>query len=59
MLLFNRSSNINLPSTSAFWGRFKPKNKEPDLRQQAAQMSLEAQRLLTLVFGEQESIHKV
>lgn len=59
MLLFNRSANINLPNQSGFWGRFKPKNKEPDLRQQAAQMSLETQRLLTLVFGEQESIHKV
>ncbi|XP_006458084.1 hypothetical protein AGABI2DRAFT_63607 [Agaricus bisporus var. bisporus H97] len=59
MLLFNRSANINLPNQPGFWGRFKPKNKEPDLRQQAAQMSLETQRLLTLVFGEQESIHKL
>lgn len=58
LFFFNRTSNASLPAQS-FWGKLKPKNKEGDLRQQAAQMSMTRQRLLTLVFGEQETLHLV
>lgn len=58
LLFFNRSTSTSLPAQS-FWGKLKPKNKEGDLRQQAAQMAMTRQRLLTLVFGEQETLHLV
>ncbi|KAF9454533.1 hypothetical protein P691DRAFT_309862 [Macrolepiota fuliginosa MF-IS2] len=57
MLLSPASTSASLPSGQSFWGKLKPKNKEGDLRQQAAQMSMTRQRLLTLVFGEQETLH--
>ena len=55
----HRSINASLPQPS-FWDKFKPKNKDADMRdRQAAQMALARQRLLTLVFGDMETIRMV
>jgi hypothetical protein len=51
-----RSTSGSLPSQS-FWGKFKPKNNKDIDRD--AQMALSRQRLLTLVFGEMETIRMV
>ncbi|KAH8833650.1 hypothetical protein DL96DRAFT_1577846 [Flagelloscypha sp. PMI_526] len=56
MLLSPASSNASLGHSQGFWGKFKPKNKEPDPRDRNAQMALSRQRLLTLCFGELETI---
>lgn len=57
-----RASNASLPS-QGFWGRFKtPKGgKEMKLEQQQPQpaMPLARQRLLTLAFGDMETIRVV
>ncbi|KAJ3869986.1 MAG: hypothetical protein NXY57DRAFT_593315 [Lentinula lateritia] len=55
MLLSPAGSNASLTSNS-FWNKFKSKNKEPDLREKQAQMALTRTRLLTLAFGEMETI---
>ncbi|OCH94944.1 hypothetical protein OBBRIDRAFT_746359 [Obba rivulosa] len=56
-MLSPATSNASLPS-QGFWGRFRPpRNKEADIREkQAAQMALTRQRLLTLAFGDMETI---
>lgn len=56
--LHSRGSNASLTSNS-FWNKFKSKNKEPDLREKQAQMALTRTRLLTLAFGEMETIRTV
>ncbi|KAL0946840.1 hypothetical protein HGRIS_013008 [Hohenbuehelia grisea] len=53
MLLSPASTNGSLPSQS-FWGKFKPKPKDDMNRQ--AQMALARQRLLTLAYGDMETI---
>lgn len=55
--LYHRSTSASLPSQS-FWGKFKPKNKE-DMRDRQAQMALARQRLLTMAFGDMETIRMV
>ncbi|KAI0797981.1 hypothetical protein C8Q75DRAFT_801883 [Abortiporus biennis] len=56
MLLSPAASNASLPG-QGFWGRFKtPKSKEMELREKQAQMALTRQRLLTLAFGDMETI---
>lgn len=55
MLLSPASTSASLPSQS-FWGKFKPKNKETDMRDKQAQMALARQRLLTLAYGDMETI---
>ncbi|KAJ3732211.1 hypothetical protein DFJ43DRAFT_1074272 [Lentinula guzmanii] len=55
MLLSPTGSNASLTSPS-FWNKFKSKNKEPDLREKQAHMALTRSRLLTLAFGEMETI---
>ncbi|KAF8746085.1 hypothetical protein AX14_000148 [Amanita brunnescens Koide BX004] len=45
-----------LPSTS-FWGKFKPKSKDDP--RPPAQMALQAQRHLTLIFGDLETVQKL
>jgi hypothetical protein len=62
-LLSPRASNVSLPSAS-FWSKLKPgggKNlKEADIRQQQQQqMALSRQRLLTLVYGDMETVRMV
>ncbi|KAK7446388.1 hypothetical protein VKT23_004240 [Stygiomarasmius scandens] len=48
------STSASLPSNSgSFWGRFKPKNKEPE---KPPHMALARTRLLTLAFGDMETI---
>ncbi|KXN86875.1 hypothetical protein AN958_09470, partial [Leucoagaricus sp. SymC.cos] len=59
LLFFNSTTSASLPATNSFWGKLKPKNKEGDLRQQATTMAMTRQRLLTLVCGEQETLHLV
>ncbi|KAF7304916.1 hypothetical protein MKEN_01205900 [Mycena kentingensis (nom. inval.)] len=54
MLLSPASTSASLPSQS-FWGKFKPKTKD-DLRDKQAQMALARQRLLTLAYGDMETI---
>ncbi|KAK7054844.1 hypothetical protein VNI00_003307 [Paramarasmius palmivorus] len=55
MLFSPRSSNGGLPNQS-FWGRFRPKSKEPDKPPPMPPMALTRQRLLTLAFGDMETI---
>jgi len=56
MLLSPAASNASLPS-QGFWGRFKtPRNKEQQLPQKQPEMALARQRLLTLAFGDMETI---
>ncbi|TFY72650.1 hypothetical protein EVG20_g325 [Dentipellis fragilis] len=62
MLLSPASSNASLPSSS-FWSKLKgpgggksQKDKESDLRHQQANMALSRQRLLTLVYGDMETV---
>ncbi|PFH54311.1 hypothetical protein AMATHDRAFT_580 [Amanita thiersii Skay4041] len=57
MLHSPASTTTSLPSAT-FWGKFKPKPKE-DIRASQAQMAVQSQRLLTLVFGEVETIQKL
>ena len=59
----SRGSNASLPS-QGFWSKLKPgggKNiKESDIRQhQQQQMALSRQRLLTLVYGDMETVRMV
>lgn len=62
MILF-RSSNAGLPGAAGFWGKWRsPKGgKDMSLNQPAAQpqMALQRQRLLTLAFGDMETIRVV
>ena len=52
-------NNGHLPQqSSGFWGKFKPKPKEPEPAP-PAQMAVARQRLLTLVFGDMETIRIV
>ena len=58
-----RASNASLPG-QGFWSKLKPggggKNmKESDLRQQQQPMALSRQRLLTLVYGDMETVRMV
>ncbi|KAF5381086.1 hypothetical protein D9615_003990 [Tricholomella constricta] len=53
MLLSPASTSAGLPN---FWDKFKPKNKDVDMRDRQAQMALARQRLLTLAFGDMETI---
>ncbi|KAI0054132.1 hypothetical protein FA95DRAFT_1551939 [Auriscalpium vulgare] len=59
MLSSPAPTNASLPSPG-FWSKFKPvgnKNKEADIRhQQQQQQALSRQRLLTLVFGDMETV---
>jgi hypothetical protein len=60
---FRRGSNASLPSTG-FWSKLKPgggrNSKEADMRQQQQpQMALSRQRLLTLVYGDMETVRMV
>jgi hypothetical protein len=60
----NRSTSASLPSQS-FWGKFKGgsggggKNIKDDMREQQAQMAIARQRLLTLAYGDMETIRMV
>ncbi|KIM87141.1 hypothetical protein PILCRDRAFT_299674 [Piloderma croceum F 1598] len=57
MLLSPASTNGNLPSSSSFWGKLKGKsNKEAEFRERQAQMALSRQRLLTMAYGDMETI---
>ena len=58
LALLDRSTSASLPSQS-FWGKFKPKTKETDMRDKQAQMALARQRLLTLAYGDMETIRMV
>ncbi|KAI0322217.1 hypothetical protein OF83DRAFT_1167742 [Amylostereum chailletii] len=58
MLASPASTNSSLPS---FWHKFKGGKREPDIRQQQQQqpppqMALSRQRLLTLVYGDMETV---
>ncbi|KAJ7632671.1 hypothetical protein FB45DRAFT_913120 [Roridomyces roridus] len=53
MLLSPASTSASLPQS--FWGKFKPKGKE-DMRDKQSQMALARQRLLTLAYGDMETI---
>ena len=53
---FNRSTSTSLPN-QAFWSKFKPKGKEPEDKQ--GPMSVARQRLMTLAYGEFETLLKV
>ncbi|KAH7889215.1 hypothetical protein F5I97DRAFT_1827122 [Phlebopus sp. FC_14] len=57
MLLSPASTSASLPSQS-FWGKFKNKksDKESDYREKQAQMALARQRLLTLAYGDMETV---
>jgi hypothetical protein len=51
------SASSSLPQSSSFWGKFKPKNNKEDMmRDRQAQLALARQRLLTLAYGEMETI---
>lgn len=54
-----RGSNVSLSAGGSFWGRLKPKNKENELREKQAQMALARTRLLTLAYGDMETIRLV
>lgn len=64
----NRSTSASLPSQS-FWGKFKggggggggggKNNKDVDMRDKQAQMAIARQRLLTLAYGDMETIRMV
>lgn len=61
LMFFHSGSNASLPS-QGFWGRFKtPKGgNQMDLKQAPPpQMTLSRQRLLTLAFGEMETVRMV
>ncbi|KAJ8078832.1 hypothetical protein PM082_013115 [Marasmius tenuissimus] len=47
------SAGGSLPQNSGFWNKFKPKSKEPE---KPPPMALSRPRLLTLAFGEMETI---
>ncbi|KAG9226274.1 hypothetical protein CCMSSC00406_0003153 [Pleurotus cornucopiae] len=55
MLLSPASTSASLPSQS-FWNKLRPKGNKDDTRDRQAQMALARQRLLTLVYGEMETI---
>ncbi|CAK5277408.1 unnamed protein product [Mycena citricolor] len=55
MLLSPASTSASLPSQS-FWGKFKPKGNKDEMRDKTSQMALARQRLLTLAFGDMETI---
>ncbi|KAJ2931881.1 hypothetical protein H1R20_g5209, partial [Candolleomyces eurysporus] len=44
------------PQSGSFWGKFKQKPKEPDPPSNPQQMAVARTRLLTLVFGDMETI---
>jgi hypothetical protein len=61
----NRSTSASLPPQS-FWGKFKgggggggKNSKEVDMRDKQAQMAIARQRLLTLAYGDMETIRMV
>ncbi|KAF7323010.1 hypothetical protein HMN09_00080700 [Mycena chlorophos] len=54
MLLSPASTSASLPSQS-FWGKFKPQKKD-EMRDKQSQMALARQRLLTLAYGDMETI---
>ena len=60
VLFLHRGSNASLPSQS-FWQKFKtPRGgNQMDLKQAPPPMALTRQKLLTLVFGEMETIRMV
>lgn len=55
-----RSTSASLPSQS-FWGKLKGKkqDKDTDYREKQAQMALARQRLLTLAYGDMETVRMV
>lgn len=57
MLLSPASTSASLPSQS-FWGKLKGKkqDKDTDYREKQAQMALARQRLLTLAYGDMETV---
>jgi len=57
--LLNRPTSAGLPPTAAFWGKFKPKAKEPDPKPPGAPMAVARPRLLTLAFGDMETLRMV
>nr|GAT53192.1 predicted protein [Mycena chlorophos] len=57
MLLSPASTSASLPSQS-FWGKFKPQKKD-EMRDKQSQMALARQRLLTLAYGDMETIRVV
>lgn len=62
--MISRVSNASLPSQGGFWGRFKSPKGGKDMKleqpsQQPPQMALSRQRLLTLAFGDMETIRIV
>jgi hypothetical protein len=54
--ILNRSTSTSLPN-QAFWNKFKPKGKEPEDKQ--GPMAMARQRLMTLAYGEFETLLKV
>ncbi|KAF8163342.1 hypothetical protein B0H34DRAFT_695070 [Crassisporium funariophilum] len=58
MLLSPTSTNTSLP-TQAFWNKFKPKPKEPEIQNKQGPMAVARQRLLTLAYGEIETLCKL
>ena len=52
------TSSGSLPSRS-FWGKYKTKTNESDSPQRPAQMALQRQPLLTLAYGDMETIRMV
>ncbi|KAF8654201.1 hypothetical protein AX16_003728 [Volvariella volvacea WC 439] len=56
MLLSPASTSASLPPSSSFWGKFKPKKPEPDLREMQGHMAIARQRLLTLAYEDMETI---
>lgn len=56
MLLSPAASQTSLPGGPGFWGRFKPAKQQKDQLQSPPQMALSRQRLLTLAFGDMETI---
>lgn len=58
--LSSRSTSASLPSQS-FWNKFKNKksDKESEYRERQSQMALARQRLLTLAYGDMETVRVV
>jgi hypothetical protein len=54
--ILNRPASTSLPN-QAFWSKFKPKGKEPEDKQ--GPMAVARQRLMTLAYGEFETLLKV
>ncbi|EDR06699.1 uncharacterized protein LACBIDRAFT_328618 [Laccaria bicolor S238N-H82] len=54
VLALDRSTSASLPAQS-FWDTFRPKNKD-DMRNKQAQRALARQRLLTLAYGDMETV---